>query len=276
MSSIGNVLKEARNKKSLSLEDVHSRIKIHPRVIQLLEEDKFDKLPSPVFVKSFLKSYAELLDVNPEEIVRAYDKEGRKDPAQVLFIKPAAEREKRTILDFDMSILVLPAILLALIIGGVALFSLAKTAASHIKEKKSSVAISKTLKTTRSEVAGRIKSAKAEDEKASLDKSFIAENWLRHPELGNFPRLGKKDALHLKIKAADSVWLRVTCDGKVLFQSILKRGATETWSADEQFELWTGNASSMELSLNNFDIGSPGKGVTKKMLIGREGVRIAS
>ena len=87
MTSIGSVLKEARNKKSISLEEVHSRIKIHPRVIQLLEDDKFDKLPSPVFVKSFLKSYAEFLEVNPEEIVRAYDKEGRKDPAQVLFIK---------------------------------------------------------------------------------------------------------------------------------------------------------------------------------------------
>ena len=66
MSSIGTVLKEARTKKSISLEDVHSKIKIHPRVLQLLEEDKFEKLPSSVFAKSFLKSYAEFLEVNSE------------------------------------------------------------------------------------------------------------------------------------------------------------------------------------------------------------------
>ena len=56
MSSIGNALKEAREKKSISLDDVHTRVKIHPRVLQLLEEDRFDKLPSPLFAKSFSAS----------------------------------------------------------------------------------------------------------------------------------------------------------------------------------------------------------------------------
>ena len=63
--SIGNTLKDARNKKTLSYDEVHAKIKIHPRVLQLLEEEKFDKLPSPLFAKSFLKSYAEFLEVNP-------------------------------------------------------------------------------------------------------------------------------------------------------------------------------------------------------------------
>src|SRR3989338_7578241 len=101
MSSIRNLIREARSKKSISLEEVHSRIKIHPRVLQLLEEDKFEKLPSPLFVKSFLKSYAEFLEVNPEDLVQAYDKEGRKEPAQVLYLKTAAEREKKTFFNFD-------------------------------------------------------------------------------------------------------------------------------------------------------------------------------
>src|SRR3989338_1400026 len=191
MNSIGGVLKEARNKKSISLEEVHSRIKIHPRVIQLLEEDKFDKLPSPVFVKSFLKSYAEFLEVNPEEIVRAYDKEGRKDPAQVLFIKSAAEREKKTIFNFDKSLLVLPVILLVLIAGGFAVFSLVKTAQHHLTEKKVVSNTARFSKASRPEAPG----------KEAAEKAFNADNWLRHAELHNFPKIGKKDALHLKIKA---------------------------------------------------------------------------
>ena len=89
MSSIGTVLKEARGKKSVSLEDVHVKTKIHPRVLQLLEEDKFEKLPSPIFVKSFLKIYADFLEINSEELVTVYEKEKRKDPDQVLYIKPA-------------------------------------------------------------------------------------------------------------------------------------------------------------------------------------------
>ena len=42
-ASIGAALKEARSKRSVTLEDAHARLKIHPRVLQLLEEDKFDK-----------------------------------------------------------------------------------------------------------------------------------------------------------------------------------------------------------------------------------------
>src|SRR3989338_8992259 len=93
-ASIGATLKEARNRKSVSLEDVHARIKIHPRVLQLLEENKFEKLPSSLFVKSFLRSYAEFLELNAGELLEAYEKEGRKEPEQVLFIKPAEMREK--------------------------------------------------------------------------------------------------------------------------------------------------------------------------------------
>ena len=102
-----------------------------------------------------------------------------------------------------------------------------------------------------------------------------ASEWLRSTEQGNFPEIKKSAPLELQVKALDNVWLRVTCDGKVLFQSILKRGAAETWKAKEKIEIWTGNSSSMYLMLNNFGIGSPGKGVIKKMLITHEGVRIS-
>lgn len=264
MSSIGTQLKEARNKKALSLEEVHSRTKIHPRVIQLLEEDKFDKLPSPLFVKSFLKSYAELLEINPEEMARAYEKVEPKQPQQVLFIRPAAEREKKDFLRFDRSLFVLPILVLGVLgVGGGAIF-LTKAAVHRLHEKKAVVTMVKSSKTS-----------KTESQKNSPETASNPDNWLRSAPLGNFPKIGKKEALHLKITAADNVWLRVTCDGKVLFQSILKRGIAEAWTANDHFEIWTGNASSMQLILNNHDLGSPGKGVTKKMIVNREGVRIA-
>src|SRR3989338_4192274 len=97
MSSIGNELKEARSKKTLSLDDVYSRIKIHPRVLNLLEEGRFEKLPSPLFVKSFLKTYSEFLELDPEKMIRAYETEGQKNPEQVLFIKPVGEKPRQKI-----------------------------------------------------------------------------------------------------------------------------------------------------------------------------------
>ncbi len=256
--SIGGTLKEARSRKSISLEEVHTKTKIHPRVLQLLEEDKFDKLPSPLFARSFLKAYAEFLEVNSEDILKTYERIGQKDPDQVLFIKPASHARQKSF-SFDSRLLVAAALVLSVPIAAGLIYYAVKNVRSFIPA----------LSTKRAADSPRMQPAQKQ---AAVSKKA---DWLRSVEQGNFPEIPAKTPLELKIKALDNVWIRVTCDGKVLFQSILKRGASETWQAGEKIEIWTGNSSNMYLSLNTHGIGSPGKGVVKKMLITREGIRIA-
>jgi cytoskeletal protein RodZ len=263
MSAIGGILKEARAKKSISLEEVHSRIKIHPRVLQLLEENKFEKLPSPLFVKSFLKSYAEFLEISAEDILRTYEKEERKDPEQVLFIKPAAERQPKPV--FNKNWILIPGFILAAAVCIFLVFAGIKAAAGWVSKQKFSIPV-KTAP----------KPPPAKPSKSESAKAPASDDWLRSVEMGNFPKIAKKTALHLTIKAADAVWLKITCDGKVLFQNILKKGTSETWTASDQIEIWTGNSSSMVLTLNKYALGSPGKGVVKRMIINRDGVKVSS
>jgi cytoskeletal protein RodZ len=263
-SSIGTLLKEARSRKAISLEEVHSRIKIHPRVLQLLEDDKFDKLPSPLFVKSFLKSYAEFLEVNPDEIVRTYERE-KKEPEQVLYLK--TQTEKRLIRPVPPQVAGAIAIVAVVLVSGFLAFTLFRAAGGWIAKAQS--ARPKAVK-----AAARPKQAKPKPAPAAPAPTPSGE-WLRSVELGNFPKLAAKTPLELTITAADSVWLRVTCDGKVLFQSILKKGASETWKASNAVEIWTGNSSNMQLFLNRFPLGSPGKGVIRKLVVSHDGVRIA-
>ena len=249
--SIGSVLKEARGKKTLTFEEVHSKTKIHPRVLQLLEDDKFDKLPSPLFAKSFLKSYAEFLEVNVEELLKNYEKIGLKDPEQTIFIRPAEESLRKPI-HIDSR----TAVTAALVLAGICFVVLFFFTARSLKENL---------------FKPRVQTQTAKP-KAAKDP---AKEWMRNAAQGNFPEIRKNVPLELQVKALDNVWLRVTCDGKVLFQSILKRGAAETWKAKGKIEIWTGNSSNMYLALNGFGIGSPGKGVIKKMIITHEGVKIA-
>lgn len=273
MSSIGTTLREARSRKSLSLEEVHSRTKIHPRVLQLLEEDKFEKLPSPLFVKSFIKSYAEFLEINPRDLIQIYEKE-KKEPEQVLFIKPPELRERKNTGGNDVwmkvvgGILIIAAIFVlfkvsAWAIGGIAHTLRTKVFVAHKVEKPK---------------AKKEKTKKAEEVSAAVVKEEIPAKpeieWLRSVEQGNFPKIGKKDKLTLKIKATDSVWIRVKSDGKVLFESTLKKNRTETWLAQDKIEIWSGNTSLMKLTLNTYDLGVISKGVIKTLLIDREGVRI--
>lgn len=261
MSSIGSSLKDARGRQSLSLEEVHAKIKIHPRVLQLLEDDKFDKLPSPLFAKSFLRSYAEFLNIDAEEMLKAYEKVEKKDaPERSIFIRSAEEREAPPPLDKRW--VVLGAAAAALGLAFLLVFS-GKTLVERAQKNTKSPAAKIAPKTA-------LKAA------AKTAVAAAADDWLRSPSQGNFPSIARKTPLDLKIKALDNVWLRVTCDGKVLFQSILKRGAAQTWAAQENIEIWTGNSSNMVLALNGYNLGSPGKGVVKKLTISRSGVKIPS
>lgn len=283
--SIGNMLKDAREKKGFSLEDVHSKIKIHPKVIQLLEEDHFDKLPSPLFVKSFLRAYAEFLEVDADHLVDTYEKEKRVDPDQVLYIKPA--QEKQFTPNWNRTLFVTLTWVFSLVLLISAVLFIFSNINNSIKDKKKVAALqamaaknkNAAAKTSAKQIAAAATSPRQAAEpvsKAARASNSVGTEWLRSPEQENFPKLSKKLPLRLTIEALDNVWIRVTCDGKVLFQAVLKRGTSESWSATQNIEIWTGNSSNMALTLNGTSIGSPGKGVIKKMLVSHDGVKIGS
>jgi len=268
VTSIGTTLKEARTKKEISLEDVHAKLKIHPRVLQLLEEEKFDKLPSPLFAKSFLRSYAQFLEVNADEIIDNYEKEKKlPEPEQKMYIKPVDMSGARKIPASWWT-----AGIIAALIVGAAMFAPTKQLSSWASKLKMPA-----VKFQKKAVAPKEKKAsspKAEEAQAPAVES--TDTWLSSVKLGNFPKLNKKQPLDLQIKALDAVWVHITSDGKVLYQGVLKKGGGDAWQAKNAIEIWTGNASNMSLTLNKAALGSPGKGVVKKMIISHEGIRIAS
>jgi cytoskeletal protein RodZ len=271
MSVIGQVLKEARTKKSVSLEEVHAKIKIHPRILQLLEEEKFDKLPSPLFAKSFLRSYAEFLGVDAESLLGTYENEKQviAEPEQILYLKPAdnAGESPNSLLKWTAGIVA------AFVIAAVLFGSPAKVLSLWTAKTKK-VSAAKEEKARQEKREKKEASSKATEAKAASEEKTESE-WLNSVRIGNFQNINKRIPLDLEIKALDAVWVHVTADGKVLFQGIMKKGAAESWNAKESIEIWTGNASNMLLTLNKNVLGSPGKGVVKKMIISHEGVRIA-
>ncbi len=62
--SVGKTLREAREQKGLSVNDVANRIKFAPRQIESLEADDFVRLPEAAFVRGFVRSYARLLGLD--------------------------------------------------------------------------------------------------------------------------------------------------------------------------------------------------------------------
>ena len=75
-------LRAQRERASLSIEDIARVTKIPERSLRQLEEGKFEELPADVFVRGFLRSYARVVGVNADDVVRRYAMCGL-DPAPV-------------------------------------------------------------------------------------------------------------------------------------------------------------------------------------------------
>jgi hypothetical protein len=72
MPSIGETLREARMRQRLDIADVENRTKIRAKYLRALENEEFGMLPGPTFVKTFLRTYAEMLGLDPHVLVEEY------------------------------------------------------------------------------------------------------------------------------------------------------------------------------------------------------------
>lgn len=67
----GDVLRQTRTERKITLADVEQDIRINRTYIEALENARFDLLPAPVYARGFMRSYARYLGLDPDEAVRA-------------------------------------------------------------------------------------------------------------------------------------------------------------------------------------------------------------
>lgn len=72
--SFGPYLQKARLAKGMSIEDVMDYTRISKFVVEQIEADNLSKLPEPVFLKGFLKTFAEAVGADPAEVLRRYNR----------------------------------------------------------------------------------------------------------------------------------------------------------------------------------------------------------
>jgi len=72
MSFLGIRLRELREAKGVSLDDIARSTRVGRRHLEALESDSWGELPSPVFVKGFIRAYCEFLEASPDETLGLY------------------------------------------------------------------------------------------------------------------------------------------------------------------------------------------------------------
>src|SRR5690349_22561581 len=84
---VGLELRQARERRGLSLQQLSHTTKISPRVLQAIEAADEDRLPAPVFTRSFVKTYAKEVSLDPDDTMRRYF-EQLMPPAPVDTVEP--------------------------------------------------------------------------------------------------------------------------------------------------------------------------------------------
>jgi len=68
-ATAGSLLKEAREARGLSLEDVAAATRVRVPYLEALEADALHQLPALVYARGYLRTYAGLLELEPEPLV---------------------------------------------------------------------------------------------------------------------------------------------------------------------------------------------------------------
>lgn len=71
--TIGEVLRLARTNQGLTLEELHKKTEIQLDMLEAMEDDDFDQLPSPFYTRSFLRKYAWAVELDERIVLDAYD-----------------------------------------------------------------------------------------------------------------------------------------------------------------------------------------------------------
>ena len=248
MPTLGEVLREERHRRDLSLQQVEAEVKIRRKYLIALEEDDYSVLPAPVYARGFVQIYAEYLGLDPAFVEKLYQPPER--AAVAPSIRPAAAglREPRAI---SMRAVV-TFLIVVLVIAGVAYLyaqylSYTSTAVSDIPPRATPVV---------------------------TPTSFaIAPLPTVTPTATPLPSPTPVRAVVVTVYATERTWLRVVADGQStpLFEGELQVGETRTWSAKDRMDMRVGNAGGVEVTVNGMRQGKLGaSGEVKNVTWGRQ------
>lgn len=230
--SIGNVLKQSRENKGLSLADVHQATKITEQNLAALEEDRFDSFPNRVYARAFLRDYSNYLSLDSAELLTRYEEEWNGAQAAQT---PAAVSGKSPWRAVGITILVL-AVLTGAVLAAYYAYMQGVSPRKHV---------------TRSH---KPKPDLVETTTPSTPPSSPPPNApaTGQPAVGTqpAPAPAAPEKMTLQVAAFLPVWVRVVADGKAVFQDTMPKGDVKTFEGVKTIYIRAGMANAVQLKLN--------------------------
>jgi cytoskeletal protein RodZ len=267
--SIGDFLRSEREKQGLDLNDIFQSTKIRPNILEYIESDQFDRVStSDIFLISFLKSYAQALKLDPEPVIKRYQSDASKKnivPQKGSFVKKGISPQLLAV-----GIVIILAICLIIMIVP----SVKKNLSPDKKEDNTKTDVLFGELDNNVDFSYHNKPVTF-TEHHPVSKTVQTEH--NSPELDNQNDLSEKnqqvkrifaDKYSLRLKAIEKTWLKITVDDQPPNEFMLKPGDELSKEADNEFQLLLGNATGLEIFLNDEPVkisGRPGQVKTLKL-----------
>ena len=228
-SSFGRYLQAIRLERKISLEKVSAQTRIGLATLLMIEQEDVEGLPAEVFVKGFLRSFAEAIGADGDEAVRRY--ESRLSVVQKITVSEDSIGKSAPKLWLK---LLLSVILLGGIVG-ISIFVVAYFSSQPDSNMPHGQTIS-------ADTSQPVETQKQQEAVASSQAA----------------RAGTKKFM-LKITAVEDTWLKIIIDEKESSEHNLTTGDKLELEAAAGFNLLIGNSKGLKITLNDKPVPLSGK-----------------
>ena len=296
LPSFGEKLKQEREKRKITLEQISSSTKIGTRMLQALEEDKFNQLPGGIFNKGFVRAYSRCVGLDEDQTVAEYlqasgdapppsteiaarDEGGRGNEENISRLEAISDGHPRQ-LPWGLFAAVLLVVALALSLWSrhqreharQSPRSTTTTAVTPFPEAASSGdASAKLANDDRAPASATTTSGLAKDSSQAVRSASVSSTKTT-PSVAAAAAAAPGE-FTVVIHAREESWIAVTADGKTVPSELLAQGSERVISGRKEIIVKAGNAGGIEFRFNGKKVDARGEsGEVKTITFGPDGM----
>lgn len=231
MNSIGEQVRQERERQGLSLEDVSERTRITVQNLEAIEQDNFGLFPNRVYARAFLRDYANFLGMDSAALLERYEQQRAEAPEP----ESAVARPSRGLRPAAYAVL---AVLVLCVLGGGGYFGwrLHDEYLQTTRETKPAAPPAE-----RQTVPVPVPPAQHQPDSAAVQPAPA------EPKLQAAPSPGQNV---LKLTALGTVWVHLQVDGRREIYTNLSAGTSRTYYPKKKVFIHVGKANSIMLEFN--------------------------
>ena len=239
MNSVGELLKEVREAKGITLKDVENNISIRVLYLQAIEDGKYEVVPGEVYLKGFIRNYSVYLGLDPAEIMEIYKQSkpiGSKEETSFKLDNDAKEssfkrkklakaQQRRKVSNIGIVVIIL---IVVLLVGGF----------MYWKNKAPEQPVQDTQQITTKQQTNTSAAVNVEN----TNNSVVSSN----------------NPILVVLNFTDNSWTEVTVDGDKKYEGLSEADTILSFDGSNKIFVKVGNAGAVNLTYNGQNLGTAG------------------